>query len=246
MELYTLEIDVNKQELSFTNEVDIYSGDQGIDYVQFTFKDDRWDGFSERFAVFSRFKKEGYKIPLDVNGKAEVPAEVMQEKGYLFIGLFATDGVDTVQTSSVLQYRLGQGAINKELLTPTNDIYEQWISDLNAYHQAVDDLATIQNAISDAQGDITDLEGDIGDLQNQADDIETSLNNSEQTFNGYIQQATEQAGLSEYWAGLSEQSANRSGYLWFEIDENGHLIMTRVNSPVTFSLQNGHLILQEA
>lgn len=251
MELYTLKINVTNQRLSFgENPPEIFSGDQSIDFVEFTFTDDTWN-FPDIWAIFSRQKGAAYQIALEDN-KVMIPAEVMQKRGYVYIGLMATDG-ENVQTSNVLQYSIGQGSTNVDAITPSVSIYEQFLADLDAYQTAVADLETVQAGIETAQGDITDLQGDVGDLQNQADDIEESLNNSQQTFEGYIQQATEQAGLSEYWAGLSEQSANKSGYLQFYIDDDessetfGHLMMDRVNSPVTFFIDNnGHLIMEEA
>ena len=249
MELYTLKINVTNQRLSFgENPPEIYSGDQSIDFVEFTFEDAMWN-FPDIWAIFSRQKGTSYQVSLEDN-KVMIPAEVMQKRGYVYIGLMATDG-ENVQTSSVLQYSIRQGVANVETVTPTPSIYEQFLADLDAYQTAVADLEGIQSGIETAQGDIIDIQADIGALEGQAENIEQSLNNSQQTFEGYIQQATEQANLSEYWAGLSEQSAAQSGYLQFEIDSDplsltyGHLIMERVNAPVNFSLQNGHLIITE-
>lgn len=249
MELYTLKINVENQLLTFgENRPEIFSGDQSIDFVEFTFTDTKWD-FPDIWAIFSRGKSTAYQVAIE-NNKAMIPAEIMQQRGYIYIGLMATDGTN-VQTSSVLQYWIGQGAANVDAITPSASIYEQFLADLDAYQTAVADLEGIQSDIETAQGDITDLQGDIGDLQHQADNIEESLADSQQTFEGYIQQATEQAGLSEYYAGLSEQSASKSGYLYFEIDADplsatyGHLLMERVNSPVNFILQNGHLYITE-
>ena len=110
MELYTLNINVNKQRLSFgENKPEIFSGDQSIDFVEFTFEDDMWN-FPNIWAIFSRFKGTSYQVALEDN-KVMIPAEVMQKKGYVYIGLMATDG-ENVQTSSVLQYSIGQGSTN--------------------------------------------------------------------------------------------------------------------------------------
>lgn len=248
MELYTLEVSVHGQKLELLHDIDIFSGDQNVDYVHFTFQENsEWFEMNTIFAVFSRYGGTSYKVPVSVETgyAANIPAEVMQKKGYIYIGLFGEQG-DNILTSSVLQFQLGEGAVSKDTLTPTNDIYEQFIEDLNAYRQAVSDLEGIQADIVDVQGDIADLQTDVGNLEDRAEQIETDLTNSEDTFNGYIRHAAEQAGLSEHYANLSAQSAGQSGYLSFEIDENGHLMMEKINSPVTFELQNGHLIMEEA
>lgn len=50
---------------------------------------------------------------------------------------------------------------------------------------------------------------------------------------------------SKYWAGMAEQAAGQSGYMYFYIDENGHLIYTHTsNVDVDFILENGHLYVE--
>lgn len=178
MELYTLQINVNGQTLTLHEDLDIFSGDSGIDYVQFTFEDDRWDTMTDKFAVFNRYGGQSYKVALDGDSKALVPAEVMQKKGYIYIGLFGTDG-NVVQTSSVLQFQLGEGAISEGSLTPTGDIYEQWIEDLNAYHQAVSDLAEIQSEITTAQGQVADLTDTLSTMSGTVSGLEGRISSAE-------------------------------------------------------------------
>ena len=141
MELYTLKINVTNQRLSFgENPPEIYSGDQSIDFVEFTFTDDTWN-FPNIWAIFYRQKGVAYQIALDDN-KVMIPAEVMQKRGYVYIGLMATDG-ENVQTSSVLQYSIRQGAANVETVTPSPSIYEQFLADLDAYQEAIHNLQTL-------------------------------------------------------------------------------------------------------
>ncbi|MBO7732738.1 MAG: metallophosphoesterase [Methanobrevibacter sp.] len=141
MELYTLKINVTNQRLSFgENPPEIFSGDQSIDFVEFTFTDDTWN-FPDIWAIFSRQKGPAYQIALDDN-KVMIPAEVMQKRGYVYIGLMATDG-ENVQTSNVLQYSIGQGAANVETVTPSPSIYEQFLNDLEEYQEAIHNLETL-------------------------------------------------------------------------------------------------------
>ena len=141
MELYTLKINVTNQRLSFgENPPEIFSGDQSIDFVEFTFTDDSWN-FPNIWAIFSRQKGASYQIALDDN-KVMIPAEVMQKRGYVYIGLMATDG-ENVQTSSVLQYSIRQGAANVDTISPSPNIYEQFLADLDAYQEAIHNLENL-------------------------------------------------------------------------------------------------------
>ena len=141
MELYTLKINVTNQRLSFgENPPEIFSGDQSIDFVEFTFTDDSWN-FPNIWAIFSRQKGASYQIALDEN-KVMIPAEVMQKRGYVYIGLMATYG-ENVQTSSVLQYSIRQGAANVDTIAPSPNIYEQFLTDLDAYQEAIHNLQTL-------------------------------------------------------------------------------------------------------
>ncbi len=48
-----------------------------------------------------------------------------------------------------------------------------------------------------------------------------------------------------YWADKAEQSAGQAGYMFFYIDEHGHLIYERTsNVDVDFILENGHLYVE--
>lgn len=55
------------------------------------------------------------------------------------------------------------------------------------------------------------------------------------------------AEQAEDAADRAEQAAGQAGYMFFEIDENGHLILTRTeNTNVDFYLSNGHLFVEAA
>ena len=180
MELYTLNINVNKQRLSFgENKPEIFSGDQSIDFVEFTFEDDMWN-FPDIWAIFSRFKGTSYQVALEDN-KVMIPAEVMQNRGYVYIGLMATDG-ENVQTSNVLQYSIGQGSTNVDAITPSASIYEQFLADLDAYQTAVADLDDIESRITTAEGNVSMIEQAVTDLNEQLGDINVDIS----TINGQI------------------------------------------------------------
>lgn len=174
MELYTLNINVSNQKLEFGDNLpEIFSGDQSIDYVQFTFNDSKWDDFTDIWAVFNRYRGRSYQVELE-SGKAKIPAEVMVNGGHIFIGLLGTDG-ENVQTSSVLEYSIGQGAANSDLIAPSESIYEQFLSDLDAYQTAKSELASIESRITTAEGDVSAIETDIDSLETSVDTMETDV-----------------------------------------------------------------------
>lgn len=69
---------------------------------------------------------------------------------------------------------------------------------------------------------------------------------------GFADDAEEQAGIAQDAANTAsqaadkaEQSAGQAGYMYFYIDENGHLIYTHTsNVDVDFILENGHLYVE--
>lgn len=62
-----------------------------------------------------------------------------------------------------------------------------------------------------------------------------------------LEQITEQADRADEAAEKAEQAAASAGYMFFYIDDNGHLIYQRTsNTEVDFYLQNGHLFVEAA
>ena len=197
MELYTLNISVSNQKLEFgENLPEIYSGDQSIDYVQFTFDDSKWDGFTDIWAVFNRYRGRSYQVELE-NGKAKIPAEVMINGGHIFIGLLGTDG-ENVQTSSVLEYSIGQGAANSDLIAPSENIYEQFLSDLDAYQTAKSELESIESRLVTAETTIQNLEPRVTA-------VDTTVSNMEDTVGGLV---SDVSGMRTTVDGLLTDVAN--------------------------------------
>ena len=59
------------------------------------------------------------------------------------------------------------------------------------------------------------------------------------------QKAPQYENNAAYWADKAEQSAGQAGYMFFHIDEHGHLIYERTsNVDVDFVLANGHLYVE--
>lgn len=100
---------------------------------------------------------------------------------------------------------------------PTSELYEQLI----AYFDSVKD--------------------DVTEITEQAVEDMTAI--KEQA----VEEATELKDEAEDAADRAEQAAAQAGYMFVEIDENGHLILTRTeNTNVDFYLSNGHLYVEAA
>ena len=64
---------------------------------------------------------------------------------------------------------------------------------------------------------------------------------------GSAEEAAESASAAEISADRAEQAAQTAGYMFFEIDGNGHVIYTKTSQVETeFSLEDGHLIVEVA
>ena len=87
--------------------------------------------------------------------------------------------------------------------------------------------STIDTAIAALQAGVAKAEGFADDAEEQAGIAQNAANTASQA------------------ADKAEQSAGQSGYMYFYIDENGHLIYTHTsNVDVDFILENGHLYVE--
>ena len=93
----------------------IFSGAQNIDSIKVTF-DAEWSGFAKT-AVFSRNGLDCYFSDLDSTGTTLIPAAVLEESGTIFIGIMGEKGDQRI-TSSLVRYRVGEGASVTDLLDP--------------------------------------------------------------------------------------------------------------------------------
>lgn len=118
------------QTLQITNAPLIASGGVMEDRIVFDFCS-LWDGYTKK-AVFYRDKDNIYQVALSgTDGNiAYIPAEVMKEKGKIYLGVYGTMAADGeanafVRTSEVLSYEIVQGAYAvTNVPDPTPNIYE--------------------------------------------------------------------------------------------------------------------------
>ena len=108
-----LNLQIKERILSAENLKQVFSGSQNVDSIHVSF-DSEWNGY-RKTAVFSR--KDCFFIDLDDSGNAMIPASVLEESGTVLIGIFGEKGNQRI-TSSLVKYRVGEGASVSELLDP--------------------------------------------------------------------------------------------------------------------------------
>lgn len=117
------------QVLVIENSPEVASGDILTDTVTFSFCP-LWDGL-KKIAVFYNDPKKQYQVMLDDNNTAEIPPEVLEDQGVLYIGVLGTVE-DKIKTSNVIRYRVNKGAYTKgAIVNPSPSIFEQILIKLN-------------------------------------------------------------------------------------------------------------------
>lgn len=100
---------------------------------------------------------------------------------------------------------------------PTPEVYEQLIAYFDQVRTDVTEIT--EQAVEDMTAIKEQAVEEVTELKDEADDA----------------------------ADRAEQAAAQAGYVFVEIDENGHLILTRTeNTNVDFYLSNGHLFVEAA
>lgn len=138
-----LKVRVNGTTLRITAPMDLVSTQINYDTCEFTF-DASWDGYAKT-AVFYSDTTVKKSIAL-VGNECVIPWENLVNSGVLFVGVFGVKGTSVIPTNFAEQ-RLLQGAyVGADPTQPTNDIYLQLISDMNAFRDAEAARVVVENA----------------------------------------------------------------------------------------------------
>lgn len=78
-------------------------------------------------------------------------------------------------------------------------------------------------------------------VKETAEQIQAAFDETVKTVDDIKDEAVAAKDAAEDAADRAEQSAKTAGYVNFNVADNGHLMMTRVNSPFDFRLNGGHL-----
>lgn len=131
----TIKVICSDQQLVAAVTPTIASGGINEDRIEFEFCP-LWNGFGKT-AIFYRDAKEAvYHVPLE-NDACIIPHEVLADEGWMYFGVFGHRD-DMRRTSVILKYRVEDGAITGEAVTPsepTPDVYAQILAQIGALEQ---------------------------------------------------------------------------------------------------------------
>ena len=147
----------------------------------------------------------------------------------------------------------GKCRVPQEVLSKKGDVYVNLAGTTSANGAVTERLTTypvwvlVVEAKSHIKGvetaEITpsQFEQFASNVHSEADRAEAA----KESARTYAEDSAVSAEESEEWAHAAEQAAGQSGYMFFHIDERGHLIYERTpNVEVDFYLQGGHLYVE--
>lgn len=139
-----IKVKCTDQVLTYENTPVIASGGLNENFIEFSFCN-QWDGYA-RTAVFWRNEEEAYHVVLDEKDSGQIPPEITDVDGVIYIGVFGVDNEHRQRTSNVLTYRIEKGAITTgtKPSSPTPDIYTQILA---GYANLVVPVQEIKNGI---------------------------------------------------------------------------------------------------
>lgn len=267
--MYTLNAYLTGHELRLYPAQTLAADSVAFDKIHFDF-DDSWDGLG-KVALF--WDAEGnaspYGVMLDDQDDATVPWEALKDSGCIRFGVYGVSGsgADAVRaTSTLVNYSLPEGAWSEDQGEPTpaqQTLIEQAIAALNeAVEQTAADVQTTgenvtaaqaaqeaaenaQSAAETASGTATGAASDAAESARQAAQSAEGASGSAGAAAASATDAASSAQSAEESADRAEQAAADAGYMYFSIDERGHLIYQRTsNTQVDFYLDNGHLYVK--
>lgn len=123
-----IRITATDQNLTVLQEPVIASGDIDTTCVEFIVSNN-WDVFAMSATFYTSLNSTVYEIPL-IDNRCTVPHEVLENACTLFIGLRGVKAGGLTKTSSIIKYKIIEGAphgtgTSKE---PTTDVYQQMMS----------------------------------------------------------------------------------------------------------------------
>lgn len=132
------------QVLTFESTPVIASGGMEEDRLQVSFCS-KWDGLT-RTAVFWRTEDDAFHVPLDQDDSCVIPAEVLEDEGVFYFGLFGVSSDGRQRTTEVIRYTVKKGAITSGTKPPdpTPDVYTQLLT------QYTETKSIAQQAVSSA------------------------------------------------------------------------------------------------
>jgi hypothetical protein len=118
-----IKINCVDQVLHLANAPVIASGGIREDHVEFTFCS-QWDGF-EKVAIFVKNTEMLPPQLIDLNGRCEIPYDVLASAGRFYIGVLGVNAAGFRRTTELLEYKIVEGAVDSVGPLPGPTVYEQ-------------------------------------------------------------------------------------------------------------------------
>ena len=247
-----LKFKVAEQKLS-TVTGSAYFASNIVRYVEARFElGANWSGFDSVRAVWwTDFDKIATVLSINGSvGTCMVPHEVLRRAQKVRVNLVASTSENNVLVDRLTSYPIVGLIIDANAKTDGDNTQPITPSQFEQFAAAVHEDAVTAEAARVESGQSA---ASAAESKRDAAASALSASRSAEAAAASEQNAASSernAAQSEHNAAESEekaeQAANRAGWAQFEIDENGHLIMYRINSPFDFSLGNdGHLYVEE-
>ena len=174
----------------------LISGSVKIYECEFTF-DESWDGYTVT-AVFSTNGSRLVNMAV-VDGKCDIPTEVLRPNARIRVGIFGTDGERSRPTTYSDWITVEQGAdiSGNSAQPPTPSVYEQWLRGLD---EKQDEWNANEEARAEAEADRVEAENARAEAEIKRENLEA----------GYVAQAEEWAREAEAQANEAESWANKA------------------------------------
>lgn len=188
-----INLQLENQLLTKTNEVILSSGDNEVDSCNFHF-DDNWDGFIKTAVFYQEKDRAQYSI-LDSNDSCTIPAGAMADAGTMCVGVFGIKGKE-ILTSTVVRVEVLQGALDGEgpELEPSDDIFLSIVAkyqavldqynEVNLNYDEIQALIIRQNQILEGLNafDVESISQRISDIESTIDNVEALGNEFQKNF----------------------------------------------------------------
>lgn len=184
-----INLKLENQLLTKTNEVILSSGDNEVDSCCFNF-DENWNGYIKTAVFYQEKGREQYAV-LDKEDTCIIPSGAMTKAGVMCIGVFGAKGKEVI-TSTVVKVEILQGAVDGGSLDlePADDIFLSIIAKyqavLNQYDEINFSYDEIQSLIS-RQNQI--LEGlnafDVDNINQRMSEIENTIDSVNELGNEF-------------------------------------------------------------
>lgn len=210
--------------------------------IVFSFDSD-WDAYITKTARFIKDNRTFTDVLFTGN---ICPVPILENTYQFQVGVFA--GNLSTTTKAVVSAKKSVLCDHGPPAAPTPEVYEQLQTLLQ---NGLDESLKNANHAEEKAQEASESASQAKESENQAAESARNADASAQDANTSAGNAaaSEQAAKDSQDAAAQSahdaaQSASQSGYMAFEIDENGHLIYYRTeNVNVNFSLKNGRLVL---